>query len=135
MDYSVIPSFLCRIGCKAECCGPVPFLGEEYDRLVEYLAERGEKPREQVGLTCVYVENNRCSVYPVRPLLCRLYGTIPGLRCPNGAGAAQELDALAEAKLMNQYTDLFLDALAGVRVPRERPAVKAGGPAPRVRRR
>lgn len=131
MDYSVIPAFLCVISCS-DCCGPVPFLGEEYDRLVAYLAERGQKPREQVGLTCVYVENNRCSVYPVRPLLCRLYGTIPGLRCPNGAGAAQELDAVTEAKLMNEYTDLFLGWFPEVQKAATR---EARGPAPRVKRR
>jgi Fe-S-cluster containining protein len=35
---------------------------------------------------CPYLEDGRCSVYDVRPLVCRLWGLVdaPGLRCEHG---------------------------------------------------
>lgn len=42
----------------------------------------GDGPAE--GITCPYVENNRCAIYPVRPLICRLQGLFPEkLPCPH----------------------------------------------------
>jgi Fe-S-cluster containining protein len=34
------------------------------------------------GVTCPYVENDRCMIYPVRPLICRLQGLAEKLPCP-----------------------------------------------------
>jgi Fe-S-cluster containining protein len=34
------------------------------------------------GVTCPYVENDRCVIYPVRPLICRLQGVAEKLPCP-----------------------------------------------------
>ena len=37
------------------------------------------------GLTCPLLSaNGRCTVYQVRPLICRLWGTTRALACPQG---------------------------------------------------
>jgi Fe-S-cluster containining protein len=36
------------------------------------------------GITCNMLVNNRCSVYSVRPMLCRLYGLVEGFECEHG---------------------------------------------------
>ena len=33
------------------------------------------------GNTCPYLNESGCSIYPVRPLTCRLYGTSVNYRC------------------------------------------------------
>ena len=35
---------------------------------------------------CVHLGPQGCTVYDQRPLICRLFGTTPGLPCPRGQG-------------------------------------------------
>lgn len=40
--------------------------------------------RKAEGLDCPLLENERCSVYEVRPMICRLWGLVESMPCPWG---------------------------------------------------
>lgn len=78
--YGLVPDIECK-GLCFESCG---FIGLS-------LAER-ERLRA-AGLPVPSLEQHpcplldfagRCSAYELRPMICRLYGTTPSLRCPYG---------------------------------------------------
>lgn len=91
-----IPSFRCVAGCH-DCCGPVTVSTEEMARLpvktdVEHDAALAE-------LSCAYLGKSGCEIYDERPLICRLYGTTPRLRCPNGQRPVNMIDDAVEAEI------------------------------------
>ncbi|GAB7129184.1 hypothetical protein JCM19000A_36920 [Silvimonas sp. JCM 19000] len=50
-------------------------------------------------LDCVYLGADGCTVYAERPLICRLFGTVPSLPCPHGLGPATPTEPAVEAAL------------------------------------
>ncbi len=103
--------------CGDRCVSGYPISRWEYRRIREYLAHEadpGERDRVAAqekevpwpgapGFTyeaCRFrdVERGLCSIYPVRPLVCRLFGHVEWLPCPAGliADAAPEGVALME---------------------------------------
>ena len=88
-----IPSFACVPGCH-DCCGPVTTSSEEMARLPRKSA--AEQEAALAELNCVHLGPDGCTVYEERPLICRLFGTTPRLRCPNGCGPEQMIDEAAE---------------------------------------
>ncbi|MNV77059.1 Flagellin N-methylase [compost metagenome] len=88
-----IPTFTCIVGCH-DCCGPVTASSEELARLpVKTAAEHAEALDEW---SCPHLGPKGCTVYDERPLICRLYGTTPQLRCPNGKRPVYWVDARTE---------------------------------------
>lgn len=76
--YAGIPAFKCKDGCT-KCCGPIPlFLPQEWANITE--------KRRATGYHCPYLTAQGCSIYPVRSFICRLFGTVEGLECPEGCG-------------------------------------------------
>jgi Fe-S-cluster containining protein len=73
------------VDCKGECvmsCGPVPASPTER-KLMEERA--GHSLGTDNNLMCnMLTEKGLCSVYAVRPMICRLWGTTPKLKCPLG---------------------------------------------------
>jgi Fe-S-cluster containining protein len=88
-----LPTFRCKEGC-ADCCGPVLLSRLEYSRCIEASGRSAEDVKQQMqnnlkqGIyTCplLNTETRRCSVYAVRPAICRLFGVVKGeLLCPHG---------------------------------------------------
>lgn len=85
--YEMIPEFICEEGCY-ECCrnfGVPSRTAVEDERLKKFLEEKNMHPGEACGHTCPYLDEalleGGCSIYPVRPLICRLYGTSPSCLC------------------------------------------------------
>lgn len=72
----------CDTGC-GECCGPVLCNENEYQAVIGYARNRGIVPIRQ-GVTCPFYQNGGCSVYEVRPHVCRLFGHTPRLNCCKG---------------------------------------------------
>jgi hypothetical protein len=86
--------------CGARCTAGVPMLRTELLAIRAYLeTPEGEEAREveRAGKQVPYpgtddvfytacrfrdVERGRCSIYPVRPLVCRLFGHVEWLPCP-----------------------------------------------------
>src|SRR3982751_2209804 len=92
--YAQLPTVQCQGQC-AVGCGPVPLTDLEGQRLQ---AATHQKPRT-IPLTpdfalvgqptprerCVYLTPAaRCAAYAVRPLLCRVWGTVKMLSCMHG---------------------------------------------------
>jgi len=86
--------------CGARCTAGVPMLRPEFEAIQAYLAgpegaegrrvEQEDKQAPYPGTDDVFytacrfrdIERGRCSIYPVRPLVCRLFGHVEWLPCP-----------------------------------------------------
>lgn len=90
---SAIPTFKCKEGCS-DCCGPVQLSRLEYMRCIqasgrtaEHVKEQMQKDLQQGIYACPLLDTvtRKCSVYTVRPAICRLFGVVKGeLLCPHG---------------------------------------------------
>ena len=77
--------------CHADCCGPIPLYPRQLARIEEYLTTLPAEDIDALSsqrrrkLTCAFVDTRThiCSIYPVRPALCDLYGRTEGLECPH----------------------------------------------------
>lgn len=82
--------------CKqcSGCCGPIPLMKNQLDILRSAIKTMSKdeidklKRQGRGNLTCILLDTdtNRCSVYHFRPLVCRQYGQIRELQCPNNRG-------------------------------------------------
>ena len=74
-----------------KCCGVIPATIPEINAIRDYIAVNGIHPIERKDKTiCPFRDekNKKCLVYPVRPIVCRLYGVAKGcMQCPNGNSA------------------------------------------------
>jgi Fe-S-cluster containining protein len=92
--YAELPTIRCQGRC-AIACGPIPLSEIEARRLqlashtkprtvIRLLADGGPEtltPRER----CIYLTPaDRCSVYAVRPLICRAWGLVRLMSCMHG---------------------------------------------------
>lgn len=86
--------------CGARCTAGVPLLRTEYVAIRDFLrteagaearvVEQADKQVPYPGTDDVFytacrfrdVERGRCSIYPVRPLVCRFFGHVEWLPCP-----------------------------------------------------
>ena len=79
--YESIPV---SIECKGHCqgsCGPIAMTPDEFRRI----SEASETiPTVDEHATCSLLVGGRCSVYDVRPIICRLWGMVRGMECPWG---------------------------------------------------
>ena len=91
--YAEVPDMLDCKGLCHDSCGPIPLTKREWQRLDMRGVQIPDamKAVEEIAATggewsCPALVDNRCSAYDVRPLICRLYGTvdIPSLRCTHG---------------------------------------------------
>jgi len=85
--YTLIPD---DVGCKHchHCCGPIVWFKPEDENIRTFLKKN--KMEYMIWTTeefkknndhCPYLKQDRCSIYPVRPIVCRLQGTIAQLPC------------------------------------------------------
>lgn len=87
-----IPAHTRCIGC-GECCGPVPVSIEDMAKIARYVANseyaQEVAARQHAHLDCIFRDHlkGRCSIYPVRPVICRMFGVDVNLQCPNGNSA------------------------------------------------
>jgi Fe-S-cluster containining protein len=82
--YAELPRVACRGLCTV-ACGAVPMVRAEAARLPQ------ADPRRRLPMVvaetrrCVYLSPvGRCSVYDVRPLICRVWGVIKRMSCHHG---------------------------------------------------
>ena len=78
--YAALPAIECKRLCQ-EACGPIAMSMLERRRIEEHfdgaLAVNGEP-------TCPLLKDGRCTVYPIRPAICRLFGLVRAMQCPFG---------------------------------------------------
>jgi Fe-S-cluster containining protein len=82
--YAELPAIECRGQCHDSCCN-IDMTGTERQRIADAgvsIPRRTihDTPRPCPALTIL----NRCAVYEVRPLICRLWGLTRVMRCSYG---------------------------------------------------
>jgi Fe-S-cluster containining protein len=78
--YAEMPTLDCKGKC-AESCGPIVMSRVEWARLTETV---GYEPKGTADLTCPLLDGERCSVYAIRPTICRLWGMVEAMPCEWG---------------------------------------------------
>jgi hypothetical protein len=88
--YAQVPSVHCKGLCQ-EACGPIDMTPREDTRIrdagvdIPQAADAIRQLRDTGDYACPALDAaGRCSVYEVRPLICRLWGAVEELRCPHG---------------------------------------------------
>jgi len=107
--YALIPKMRCKTGC-VKCCvefGVPSRTRVEDDRIRAFLREHGMEMKQATGTTCPYVSDRGCTIYPVRPFACRLYGASPNYLCQLGAGPLEFLHPDEEVDLFYHYQSNF----------------------------
>ena len=94
--------------CHSECCHNVPMHRIEIEKIVKWIneemddeyAEKLSQQKRPEGM-CLFVdvEKWKCSIYPARPLICRLFGYAENLAC-SYAPALAKTHTKGEAFLM-----------------------------------
>jgi len=78
--YAEIPEIPNCDGSCAAACTTIAMQTGEWERIVRRV---GHEPKGRPGANCPLLSpNGRCTVYTVRPYLCRIWGATPDLRCP-----------------------------------------------------
>jgi Fe-S-cluster containining protein len=90
--YARIPDVACRGLCFASCTS-IEMSVVERDRIaragVRILPLAEQDPARVGDDPCPALDaDRRCTVYPVRPVICRLWGAVERLRCPHGCEPA-----------------------------------------------
>ncbi|MGD9498142.1 MAG: YkgJ family cysteine cluster protein [Armatimonadota bacterium] len=76
--------------CAARCAGGLQMTRTEFEAIRTYLGAGGWFPRvrrqAQMAAPCEFQREDApwCLIYPVRPLICRLFGLVVWLPCPTG---------------------------------------------------
>lgn len=107
--YQLIPQMICIPNC-VECCTEfgIPSRTKVEDMYIKaFLEEHKMVIKPASGTKCPYVTENGCSIYPVRPLICRLYGTSKNYPCKKGVLPISPLDEDQEAEIMHLYLNNF----------------------------
>lgn len=75
--YEMVLSIQCKKSCH-ECCGAHPWFPIEAVNINKFMLKNNIKERHADSLLdmCPYIEGDGCLIYPVRPILCRLFGVV-----------------------------------------------------------
>ena len=121
--YARVPSLHCKGYCIG-ACDPIANPSSELER--DRMTARGGRvplamtPETLRTLTpCNYLADGRCSVYDVRPLICRLWGAVEGLPCH--WGCLPEGGRLTEAHAAEVFAAI---TAAAKKFPKPEPAKK-----------
>lgn len=107
--YDKVPAVACKQLCQ-DSCGPIMMTNYEWKRVCAVV---GHKPKGKPSLECPLLKDGECSVYAVRPLICRLWGVVREMRCPHGCEPVRWLsDAEARSLLeeANRISGVSMDA-------------------------
>jgi Fe-S-cluster containining protein len=109
--YSSIPDFKCK-HCH-QCCGPIIWFEPEEILIKSFLLKNkierliwSLKDFEKNKMRCPYLRDDRCIIYPVRPLVCRLQGNISELKC-NLLKTNKKISKRSLNKIRDKYVNLI----------------------------
>lgn len=78
--YERLPRMDCKGLCTDWCAGPIPASRPERARV-----RACGKPLSLIEGPCSNLTaDNKCAVYSVRPMICRLWGVAENMPCPHG---------------------------------------------------
>ncbi len=95
--YDRIPTFRCKEGCVRCCDNWIQFAPEEELRC------GGFDFSEEI---CPKLKDGGCSVYEVRPLICRLFASSEIMPCPYGYGPEKPLSEAETKEILREYLNL-----------------------------
>lgn len=111
--YSQIPSFDCK-HCN-ECCGPVIWFEPEEQLIKKFMINNNIKrvvwnkeEFERNNMKCPYLKDNRCIIYPVRPLVCRLQGVVSDLKCKQ-KNKQKNMSDIELKRILGEFKKLILE--------------------------
>lgn len=111
--YRQLPTLECK-GLCLEFCGPVPTSPAERSRVHK---AAGRKVITDADAVCPYLsDKGRCTVYAIRPLMCRIWGMAEGMECSHGCKPNRPLsrdEALELAAKLGVKNDHLLAELRG----------------------
>lgn len=98
--------------CKGMCqasCGPIPVYAPER-KLIEKRSGKGLTTNGRMACTMLTAAGV-CSVYGIRPLICRLWGAVdsPVMRCPHGCKPKRWLTDEEARDLFKELEELAED--------------------------
>lgn len=97
--YNKIPKMACKGLCWTSC-GPIAMSTRERQRIRQLGVEIPRLDDARASKSDYYcpalTEDKKCSVYEVRPAICRVWGATEGLKCPYGC--VPEGSALKDAE-------------------------------------
>lgn len=114
--YREVPELKCKELCQ-ECCGPIAMTKLEFSRIRERTAEpinarlmplvfgNGQNLGRAVlfdCVTCPLLKDGRCSIYDIRPLICRIWGAVQAMRCPHGCTPKRWLSPRESFRLLSR---------------------------------
>ena len=101
--YASLPAIDCQRLCHS-ACGPIVMSGLESERIASTAGRREAAD----DLVCPYLERESglCGVYPLRPLICRLWGVTDSLRCQWGCEPTRVLSDAEVGALMERVLEL-----------------------------
>lgn len=98
--YAELPTIDCK-GLCWESCGPIAMTGVEHRRMIR---EGGERYASGPKELCPYLEEHQCSVYPVRPLICRIWGLTEDMPCEWGCQPSRVMTAAEGHQFLRRAT-------------------------------
>jgi Fe-S-cluster containining protein len=107
-------------GCKGLCvdeCSTIPVFPIELEQLEAVTGRKlptipggdglgGQLLGSEIGKPCPLLVMGRCSVYDHRPLICRAFGSVEGLRCPHGCRPAELVTNAAQYRNFERVSAL-----------------------------
>ena len=94
--YATLPHIKCQRLCQ-DACGPILMSKAESERIAERI---GRTPKDTKDLSCPMLSlMGSCTIYDIRPAICRIYGLTKSLQCQFGCTPERWLDE-AEARLL-----------------------------------
>ena len=115
--YAAIPSPGCK-GLCADACTTIPMFPIEREQLEEAVGRKLPQMATlddigpatlmgtEVGAPCPLLVMGRCSAYEQRPLICRAFGSVEGLRCPHGCRPEKLLTNEQQFAFFEKVSDL-----------------------------
>lgn len=98
------------IECKGRCansCGPIDCSTLERKLIEGRTGRKLDAPGPE--LTCSMLKNGRCTVYSIRPIICRLWGVVESMPCPHGCQPERRLSDREGFGLMAKAFELAGD--------------------------
>jgi Fe-S-cluster containining protein len=100
--YKTLPTIKCQGLCH-EACGPIAMSKVEFVRITR---ETNSTPEvDEVG-TCSLLKDKRCSVYSIRPMICRLWGLVEDLACPFGCVPSRVLTKQESYNFLSKVVEI-----------------------------
>lgn len=123
--YRQIPRSTCEAEC-GECCGILfPSLAE-LRNIKEWCEKHSVKYKDfhmNVGMDCPYLsEKKECTIYSVRPFLCRILGVSTDLPCPMGKCTPSKI--LNHPQSSALYTAIYLRGKEKSRTEKHRKVIQ-----------